>query len=80
VIDGLTEIGPEARIAPFVTVGLRNGEIEGPRIGAGVEIGTGAKVLGRIEVGDGASVGANAVVIADVQPGATVVGAPARAV
>ncbi len=74
VIDGLTEIGPRARIAPFVTIGLRQGNIVGPRIGADVEIGTGAKLLGAITVGDGAQIGANAVVIADVEPGATVVG------
>jgi serine O-acetyltransferase len=77
VIDGLTEIGPRARIAPFVTIGLRQGEILGPRIGGDVEIGTGAKVLGRITVGDRARVGANAVVIDDVAADATVVGAPA---
>lgn len=80
VIDGLTEIGPRARIAPFVTVGLRQGDIRGPRIGADVEIGTGAKVLGTIEVGDGAQVGANAVVITAVEAGATVAGAPAKPV
>jgi serine O-acetyltransferase len=77
VIDGLTEIGPRARIAPFVTIGLRQGDILGPRIGSDVEIGTGAKVLGRITVGDGARIGANAVVIDDVAPASTVVGAPA---
>ena len=77
VIDGVTEIGSRARIAPFVTVGLRKGDIFGPRIGSDVEIGTGAKVLGRISVGDGAAIGANAVVIDSVKPGATVVGSPA---
>ena len=80
VIDGLTEIGPRSRIAPFVTVGLRQGDIRGPRIGGDVEIGTGAKVLGTIEVGDGAQIGANAVVIADVEAGAIVAGAPAKPV
>lgn len=78
VIDGHTEIGPGATIAPFVTIGLRKGDIAGPKIGAGVEIGTGAKVLGRITVGDGATIGANAVVIDDVAAGDVVVGAPAR--
>ena len=74
VIDGLTEVGPRARIAPFVTIGLRHGNVVGPRVGADVEIGTGAKVLGAVIVGDGAQIGANAVVIADVEPGATAVG------
>ncbi len=74
VIDGLTEIGSGVTIAPFVTVGLRQGNIAGPVIGDEVSIGTGAKVLGQLRVGDGARIGANAVVIADVAPGATAVG------
>ncbi|MEZ5296353.1 MAG: hypothetical protein R2697_08825 [Ilumatobacteraceae bacterium] len=37
-------------------------------------------VLGGITIGDGASIGANAVVVHDVEPGATVVGIPARPV
>jgi serine O-acetyltransferase len=76
VIDGLTQIGSDVRIGPFVTIGLR-GSIHGPTVGDDVEIGTGAKVLGRITVGTGAAVGANAVVIEDVKAGATVAGIPA---
>jgi serine O-acetyltransferase len=79
VIDGLTEIGTGVTIAPFVTIGLRQGEIVGPTVGDHVSIGTGAKVLGNLRVGDGAQIGANAVVIADVEPGATVVGVHAAA-
>jgi serine O-acetyltransferase len=78
VIDGFTEIGPNALIAPFVTIGLRQGRYDGPVIGAGVSIGTGAKVLGHVHVGDRAEIGANAVVITDVPAGATAVGVPAR--
>jgi serine O-acetyltransferase len=74
VIDGFTEIGPGATIGPFVTVGLRGGDLIGPTVGAGVAIGTGAKVLGRIRVGDHAQIGANATVIADVPAGSTAVG------
>ena len=50
----------------------------GPRIGPGVYIGAGAKVLGEIEIGRGARIGANAVVLMDVPPYATAVGIPAR--
>jgi serine acetyltransferase len=78
VADGLVEIGPGTVIAPWVTIGLRAGVVQGATIGAGVSIGTGAKVVGPVTVGDGATIGANAVVVADVEPGATVVGLPAR--
>jgi serine O-acetyltransferase len=78
VADGLVEIHPGAAIGPFVTIGLRNGDVRGPTIERDVSIGTGAKLLGPITIGAGARVGANAVVLDDVAPGATVVGAPAR--
>jgi serine O-acetyltransferase len=78
VIDGLVEIHPGVVIGPFVTIGLRGGDIAGPTIEQDVSIGTGSKVLGKVTVGAGASVAANAVVIDDVPSGATVVGAPAR--
>jgi serine O-acetyltransferase len=78
VIDGVTRIEPGVVIAPFVTVGLRAGTITGPVVEANVIIGTGAKVIGPVNVGAGARIGANAVVVSDVPAGATVVGAPAR--
>lgn len=62
-----------------VTVGMRN-EWAFPEIGDDVFIGAGARVLGGIVVGDGARIGANAVVIQDVPAGATVVGIPARVI
>jgi serine O-acetyltransferase len=65
-------------IFPFVTIGLRAGEVRGPTVESGVSIGTGAKLIGPIRVGAGARIGANAVVVDDVPPGVTVVGAPAR--
>ena len=49
-----------------------------PRIGDNVTISAGARVLGDIHVGDGATIGANAVVITNAPDGATMVGAPAR--
>ena len=78
VLDGLVEVGSGSVIAPWVTIGLRAGDVQGPRVGPNVSIGTGAKLIGPIEIGAGATVGANAVVVTDVAPGSTVVGAPAR--
>jgi serine O-acetyltransferase len=78
VIDGITEVGPGAVIGPFVTIGLRAGDVRGPTIEADVAIGTGAKVIGPVRVGAGSRIGANAVVVDDVPAGATAVGSPAR--
>jgi serine O-acetyltransferase len=85
VIDGRTKIGRNCQINPWVTIGLSNSKklgfsIDGPTIGDDVHIGTGAKVLGPITVGDYARIGANAVVVHDVPANATVVGAPARVI
>jgi serine O-acetyltransferase len=78
VADGLVEIGAGAVIGPFVTIGLRAGDVRGATIEGNVSIGTGAKVIGGVRIGAGAQVGANAVVVDDVPAGSTVVGAPAR--
>ena len=78
VIDGFAEIGAETTIAPFVTIGLRSGNLRGPSLGRGVSVGTGAKLLGPVRIGPGATIGANAVVLDDVEAGATVVGLPAH--
>ena len=80
VLDGLVEVGPGVSIAPWVTIGLRAANPQGPTIEADVNIGTGAKIIGPVRVGAGAMIGANAVVVDDVAPGTTVVGAPARPV
>jgi len=80
VIDGSAEIHSGVTIAPWVTIGLRAGDYRGAVIERNVSIGTGAKVIGAVRVGEGATIGANAVVVDDVPAGVTVVGAPARAV
>jgi serine O-acetyltransferase len=49
-----------------------------PTLGNDVVVGAGAKVLGPIEIGDGARIGSNAVVLKAVPPGGTVVGVPGR--
>ena len=51
-----------------------------PKIRRGVLIGAGAKVLGNIEIGEGAKVGAGSIVLAPVPAYTTVVGNPARPV
>ncbi len=51
-----------------------------PKVGKGVMIGAGAKILGNIKIGEGAIVGAGSVVLADVPSHTTVVGVPARVI
>lgn len=70
-------MGRNCSIIAAVTIGMRN-EWEFPSIGDNVFIGAGARILGGISVGDGAQIGANAVVIRDIPPGVTAVGIPAR--
>lgn len=83
VMDGVIRLGHNVQVAPFVTLGLTNSEDKpfdtvGPTIGDNVNIGTGAKILGRVTIGEGAKIGANAVVVDDVPAFHTAVGAPAR--
>ena len=79
VISGDAVIGDDVVLRHGVTVGLkRTGERGAPRIGDRVDIGAGAKILGNIVIGDDAVIGANAVVLCDVPPGALAVGIPAR--
>lgn len=80
VIGETAEIGDNVLIYHGVTLG-GTGKDKGkrhPTVGNNVIIGSGAKVLGPIHIGDGAKIGSNAVVLKDVPNGATAVGIPAR--
>lgn len=66
-----TRIGPNCLIFQQVTIGASGHGV--PTIGGHVDIGAGAKLIGRIRVGDHSRVGANAVVVIDVPPLVTVV-------
>jgi len=82
VIGETAEIGDDVYIYHQVTLGGTSSDHgkRHPTIGNNVIIGAGAKVLGAIMIGEGARVGSNAVVVAPVPEGTTVVGVPARAV
>jgi serine O-acetyltransferase len=81
VIHGDAKIGENVTMLHQVTIGLNspsNPNYGCPIIGNNVNIGAGAKLIGKILIGDGSKVGANAVVMKDVPDKATAVGIPAR--
>lgn len=80
VIGETAEIGDDCTIYHNVTLG-GTGHDKGkrhPTLGNNVLVSTGAKVLGPINIGDNVRIGANAVVLKDVEPNATVVGVPGK--
>ena len=82
VIGETAEVGEDVTVYQGVTLGgtgFATGKRH-PTVGDGVVIGSGAKLLGPIEVGDGAKIGANSVVITDVPADSTVVGNPGHVV
>jgi serine O-acetyltransferase len=78
VINGQVRGGSNVFIEHQVTIGAERRE--NPVLGCDIFVGAGAKIIGSVSIGDGARVGANAVVVHDVPAGATVVGIPARVV
>jgi serine O-acetyltransferase len=82
VVGETSKVGDDVTLYQGVTLGgtsLEKGKRH-PTIGDGVIIGSGAQVLGPLNVGSGARIGANAVVLQDVPQGATMVGIPAKIV
>jgi serine O-acetyltransferase len=78
VIGETAEIGEDVVMFHAVTLGgrsMKRGKRH-PTLGDRVTVGAGAKILGPVYVGDDAQIGANAVVVKDVPPGAVVVGVP----
>ncbi len=86
VIGETAEIGDDCTLYNGVTLGgtrpsrEQGGQKRHPTLGDDVIVGSGARVLGPIRIGDGARVGAGAVVLQEVPDGVTMVGNPARQV
>ena len=87
VIGETTEIGENVTIYQGVTLGgimpsvesdLQRNQKRHPTVGNNVIIGSGAQILGAINIGDDARIGANSVVSRDVPANVTVAGVPAR--
>jgi serine O-acetyltransferase len=83
VIGETAEIGDDCTLYQGVTLGgtsLDRGQKRHPTLGNGVIVSVHAQVLGPFRVGDGARIGAQAVVLSEVPDGATMVGIPAKPV
>jgi serine O-acetyltransferase len=80
VIHGNTVIGDGCIIRQNCTLGLKRLDRidDAPVLGRNVQLGAGSVVLGMVRIGDGAVIGANAVVTIDVPAGAQALGVPAR--
>ena len=81
VVHGAAIIGDDCRIRQGVTLGVKSHlhPLDAPTLGNHVDVG-GAKILGAIKIGNGAVIGANAVVVSEVPDGAVVVGVPGRVI
>jgi serine O-acetyltransferase len=82
VIGETAVVGDDVSMLHAVTLGGTGKETgdRHPKVGTGVMIGAGAKILGNVKIGDGAKIGAGSVVLAEVPPRTTVAGVPARVV
>jgi len=82
VIGETAVVGDNVSMLHSVTLG-GNGLVKGdrhPKVRCGVLIGAGAKILGNLEVGEGAKIGAGSMVLHSVEPHTTVAGVPARVI
>lgn len=80
IVLSARSIGDDVHIRHNTTFGLahRSRPESLPIIGDRVDIGVGSCILGAVTVGDDAVIGAGSIVVRDIEPGTTVVGAPAR--
>ncbi len=82
VVGETAVIGDDVSLLQDITLGGTGKDCgdRHPKIGRGVMIGAGAKILGNVEIGEQARIAAGSVVLIPVPPGATVAGVPARIV
>jgi serine O-acetyltransferase len=85
IVIGASSIGSNVTLYQGVTLGAKQLDMHfdpstRPTIGNNVTLGSGAKILGGITIGDNVKVGANSVVVHSIGPNRTVIGIPAREV
>ena len=79
IINGESVIGKNCFLGPHVVLGGKHPLPGAPCLEENVVVHAGAKIIGGITVGRNAVIGANSVVLKDVEPGTLVVGVPAKA-
>ncbi len=77
-LDNLVQLGHNVRIGPHAILAGQVGVAGSTRVGAGVMAGGQVGIAGHLRVGDGAKLAAKAGVVGDVEPGASMLGYPAR--
>lgn len=80
IINSHSIIGKNCKIRHGVTIGNKNSDDDCPTIGDHCNIGAGAKILGKIKIGNNVDIGANAVVVKDVPDNCIVAGIPATVI
>ncbi|MDC3319266.1 serine acetyltransferase [Flavobacteriaceae bacterium] len=78
ILNPLTKIGLNCTLRHGVTIGNRRTDNDVPILGNNVNVGAGAKILGKITIGNNVDIGANAVVLIDVPDNHIAVGIPAH--
>lgn len=78
VVHAGAKIGANCLLFQQATLGVVQGKAGAPELGCHVDVGAGAKILGPVKIGDGALIGANAVVVDDVPERGVATGGPAR--
>lgn len=80
VIHGRAKIGKNCLINSGVTIGGTNHKYEVPSLGDNVLVGSGAKILGPVKIGNNVVIGANAVVTKDIPDNCLAAGMPATVI
>lgn len=79
VVNGNAKIGKNCRIQECTTIGATNGEGQAPILGDNIFIGSGARIIGNIQIANDIAIGANALVCKDfLDSGITIAGVPAK--
>lgn len=80
IINPETRIGDFCTLHPGIVIGHKEPGLGAPRIGNNVIVGSGARIIGDIEIGDDVNIAPNAVVVHDIPAHSIVAGIPARVI